>query len=198
VRRALARPPTSDKPGSVFAYSNTGYILLGEIISAVTGHSYADEIRHRIIRPLTLTGTSVPGTSPWIPGPHPRGYVSGPDGLVDFTEWNPSVMGASGQMISTTSDLNRFFAALFAGRLLPHRLLAQMEDGSPYGLGLFTRTTPCGVQVFGNDGDALAYQAYSYSTLDGSRQVTIALTPNFHANLDDLVDSYVDRVVCTS
>jgi D-alanyl-D-alanine carboxypeptidase len=73
-----------------------------------------------------------------------------------------------------------------------------MEDGSPYGLGLFTRTTPCGVKVFGNDGDALAYQAYSYSTLDGSRQVTVALTPNFHADLDDLVDSYVDQVVCTS
>jgi D-alanyl-D-alanine carboxypeptidase len=203
VKRGLSEPPTSDDPGATFAYSNTGYILLGQIISAVTGHSYADEIDRRLIRPLGLTGTSVPGTSPRIPGPHPHGYVKRPDGgLVDLTTMNPSVMDASGQMISTTADLNRFFAALFAGRLLTRPLLTEMElpgvPGSPYGLGLFFRTTPCGIPVYGNDGDALAYQAWSYSTLDGSRQVTIAVTPDFHANLDDLVDGYVDQVVCGS
>jgi D-alanyl-D-alanine carboxypeptidase len=104
-------------------------------------------------------------------------------------------------MISTTADLNRFFAALFAGRLLPGPLLAEMEHpgvtGSPYGLGLFFRTTPCGIPVYGNDADALAYQAWSYSTLDGRRQVTVAVTPDFRADLDDLVDAYVDRVVCS-
>ena len=39
--------------------------------------------------------------------------------LVDYTRMNPSVMGAGGEMISTTRDLNRFFAALLGGRLLP-------------------------------------------------------------------------------
>jgi D-alanyl-D-alanine carboxypeptidase len=201
VQRALAHPSAPDTPGTVYAYTNTGYIMLGEIVAKVTGRSYADEIRRRLIRPLGLSGTYVPESRPGIPGPHPHGYVLGPQGLVDYTEWNSSVMGAAGQMISTTADLNRFFAALLGGRLLPRRLLTDMEtpgvrDGS-YGLGLFLRTTPCGVTVFGNDGDALAYQAWSYSTLDGSRQVTIALTPNLQANLDDLVDHYVDQVVCS-
>jgi D-alanyl-D-alanine carboxypeptidase len=195
IQRAVAGPST-------YSYSNTNYIVLGKVIAAVTGHSYGDEIRRRLIRPLGLTGTSVPGTSPRIPGPHPHGYVRGPSGLVDLTEMNPSVMGAGGEMISTTSDLDRFFAALFAGRLLPQALLAEMErpgvPGAPYGLGLFFRTTPCGIPVYGNDGDALAYQAWSYSTLDGSRQVTIAVTPDFRSDLDDLVDSYVDQVVCRS
>lgn len=202
AQRGLTQPPTSTDPGTTFAYSNTGYILLGQIISAVTGHSYGDEIDRRLIRPLGLTGTSVPGTSPRIPGPHPHGYVEGPgNSLVDLTTMNPSVMGASGQMISTTADLNRFFAALFAGRLLPRPLLTEMENagvpGSRYGLGLSFRTTPCGIPVYGNDGDALAYQAWSYSTPDGSRQVTIAVTPDFRADLDDLVDAYVDQVVCS-
>ena len=38
-----------------------------------------------------------------------------PPPLIDFTEMNPSVMGAGGSLISTTRDLNHFFHALPAG-----------------------------------------------------------------------------------
>ncbi|MDG4826946.1 serine hydrolase [Asanoa sp. WMMD1127] len=187
-----------------FAYSNTNYLVLGQVIEAVTGRSYADEVERRIIRPLRLTRTRMPGTDPRIRGPHPHGYVPIQRGdrlrLVDFTEWNPSVMGAGGELISTTRDLNRFFAALFGGRLLPRRLLREMRtpgvaDGR-YGLGLAWRDTPCGTRVYGNDGDAIAYQSWSFSTLDGLRQVTLALTPDFSADLDDAVDAYLDRFFC--
>jgi D-alanyl-D-alanine carboxypeptidase len=201
VQRAVANPPTSTEPGAAFAYSNTGYILLGRIIQKITGRSYGQEIERRIIRPLALRGTSMPGTSPRIPGPHPHGYVRAEQGLVDYTEMNPSVMGASGDMISTTADLNRFFDALLGGRLLPGHLLDEMrtpgiKDGQMYGLGLAWRVTTCGVRVYGNDGDALAYQAYSYSTADRRRQVTIAITPDFRTDPDDAVDAFLDQVFC--
>lgn len=46
-------------------------------------------------------------------------------------------------MISTTGDLNRFFAALLGGRLLPGHLLDEMKapgvEGGMYGLGLAWR-----------------------------------------------------------
>ena len=91
-------------------------------------------------------------------------------------------------MISTTADLNTFFAALLGGQLLPHRLLNEMKtpgtkDGS-YGLGLSWHDTSCGTRVYGNDGDALAYQAYSFSTADARRQIAVAVTPNFTNNPD--------------
>ena len=73
--RAVANPPTFEPPGSAYAYSSTGYLLLGQIVEEVTGRSYGKEIEHRIIRPLRLHGTSLPGTSPRIRGPHPHGYV---------------------------------------------------------------------------------------------------------------------------
>jgi D-alanyl-D-alanine carboxypeptidase len=57
------------------------------------------------------------------------------------------------------------------------------------------RDTPCGVRVYGNDGDALAYQAYSFSTHD-RRQVTVAVTPNFDGDIDDAVTAFVDSVIC--
>ena len=104
-------------------------------------------------------------------------------------------------MISTTADLNRFFAALLGGRLLPADLLEQMKtpgtEDANYGLGLAWRDTPCGVRVYGNDGDALAYQAYSFSTPDGRHQATIAVTPHFPTNPDKSVDAFLDTAICT-
>jgi D-alanyl-D-alanine carboxypeptidase len=204
VARAVANPPTTEEPGSAYSYSNTGYLLLGQIIEKVTGRSYATEIERRITRPLRLHGTSLPGTGPRIPGPHPRGYVpaapGSPPPLVDYTEMNPSVFGAGGEMISTTRDLNRFFAALLGGRLLPGHLLDEMmtpgTETRAYGLGLAWRDTPCGIRVYGNDGDALAYQSWSFSTRDGRHQVTVAFTPDFRRDLDDDVDAFVDEAIC--
>ncbi|MFI5895854.1 serine hydrolase [Actinoplanes sp. NPDC051513] len=205
VARAVANPATFEPPGSAFAYSSTGYLLLGEIIEKATGHPYGMEIDRRIIRPLGLTGTSVPGTSTRIPGPHPHGYVpvlrAGGTHLVDLTAMNPSVMGAAGEMISTTRDLDRFFAALLGGHLLPGRLLAAMAtpgvDGARYGLGLaWWRDTSCGVRVYGNDGDAVAYQAWSYSTQDRRRQATVALTPDFRGDPGDAVDAFLNEAFC--
>jgi D-alanyl-D-alanine carboxypeptidase len=205
IQRAVANPPTSDEPGAAFAYSNTGYLLVGQIIEKVTGRPYGDEIERRVIRPLRLHGTSLPGTSTWIRGPHPHGYVpiQRDDGihLVDYTRMNPSVFGAGGEMISTTRDLNRFFAALLGGRLLPRQLFDEMrtpgiKDGRKYGLGLAWRDTTCGVRVYGNDGDALAYQSWSFATEDRSRQVTVALTTGVHRDLDDAVKTFLDQTFC--
>lgn len=200
IGRALANPPEFTEPGSRFSYSNTNYLLLGEVIEKATGNSYGEEVERRVIRPLGLHGTTMPGTSQEIPGPHPHGYVpvADDDGqrLVDFTTMNPSLFGAAGEIISTAADLDRFFAALFGGRLLRPDLLADMmtpgTPGGRYGLGLFLKTTTCGVPVYGNDGDAGAYQSWSYATRDGSRQVTLAVTPDFRPGLDD----YLDEVFC--
>jgi D-alanyl-D-alanine carboxypeptidase len=203
IARAVAHPPAFEPPGSAYAYSNTGYLLLGQIIERVTGRSYSEEIERRVTRPLRLSGTSLPGTSPWIRGPHPHGYVpiSRDGDLLDYTRMNPSVFGAGGEMISTAKDLNRFVAALLGGRLLPAHLLGEMmtpgiEGGRMYGLGLAWRDTSCGVRVYGNDGDALTYQSWSFSTQDRRRQVTVALTPDFSGDADDVIDAFLNEAIC--
>ena len=53
---ARALPPYF-KPGADWHYSNTDYQILGLIIEAVTGNSYADELARRFFRPLGLTYT---------------------------------------------------------------------------------------------------------------------------------------------
>ncbi|MFE6027919.1 serine hydrolase domain-containing protein [Streptomyces niveus] len=204
VRRAVANPPSVEPPGAGYSYSNTGYLLLGQIVEKATGRSYADEIGQRIIGPLRLGGTSVPGTSPRIPHPRPRAYLpvepGGTARPTDYTEMNPSLFGAAGEMISTTRDLNRFVAALLDGTLIPAHLLDEMKKpgvaGATYGLGLDWYDTTCGIRVYGNDGDALAYQAWSYSTADGRRQATVGLTSNRPADPADAVHALLDDAFC--
>lgn len=56
---ALAQRPA---PRGGFHYSNTNYVVLGEVVERVTGRSYAREVRRRLILPLGLTGTRFPAT----------------------------------------------------------------------------------------------------------------------------------------
>ncbi|WP_246088173.1 serine hydrolase domain-containing protein [Nocardioides albertanoniae] len=201
IERGLAQPPTH-APGAAFSYTSTGYLLLGQVVEEVTGATYAAEIERRIIGPLHLRHTMLPGTSPWIPRPHPHGYaqVEGAAELVDVTEMNPSLFGAAGEIVSSAGDLNRFFAALLGGRLLPARLLAEMKTpgipGETYGLGLRWEDTSCGVPVYGHDGDAVAYQTWSFVTADGRRQATLAVTRSYEGDADDAAAEFIDQALC--
>ncbi|MFH8793715.1 serine hydrolase domain-containing protein [Streptomyces sp. NPDC017941] len=181
---ALAHPPTFE-PGTGWRYSNTGYLLLGMVIEKVTGRAYGTEIHRRVIKPLGLRATHVPGDSPHIPGPHPRGYARpGKDApLVDITAINPTVAGPGGSMISSGTDMNRFLRALVRGRLLhpaQQRELTRTRptgnpDGRAYGLGLESRPLPCGGRYWGHTGDMLGYETAAGTTADGRRQATVVV-----------------------
>ncbi|MGH4028309.1 serine hydrolase domain-containing protein [Actinomycetota bacterium Odt1-20B] len=185
VRIAMRHKPDF-APGQGWNYSNTNYVLAGMIIKKVTGHDYADEIERRVIAPLGLHATSLPGTDPTVPAPSSRGYKKlsdAPDAkLYDLTEFNPSVAGSSGSMISDSADLNRFYAALLTGKLLPKRQLAEMkttvaadDEGRRYGLGLEPFAFPCGATVWGHGGDMHGSSTVAGSTADGRHALALNL-----------------------
>lgn len=189
VRFALARPARF-APGTDWSYSNTNYVLARLLIENVTGRSYADEMQRRILRPLELRDTVVPGTWPEIPGPHAHAYYRYDDGgrtrTVDITRQNPSWISSAGEMISTTRDLGTFFTALLGGRLLPAPLLAEMKKPHPtpdptsdYGLGLFELHADAnctGAVLINHNGGVQGYGTLMYSTPDGSRTLSASVT----------------------
>lgn len=204
VAIAMSHEPTFE-PGASWSYSNTNYILAGMIVERVTGHSYGDEIRRRVIAPLGLRGTSVPGTRTTLPQPSSRAYgklaktATGP--TYDVTELNPSMAGAAGEMISDSADLNRFYRALLGGRLLPPRQLAEMKDtvdtaghlpGVRYGLGLADRELGCGVHVWGHNGGIHGSGTDAVTTEDGRH----ALAFNFNADWTGDNDAVLDAEFC--
>jgi D-alanyl-D-alanine carboxypeptidase len=101
------------EPGGPYHYSNTNYIVLGEIIEQVAGNPWADEVRTRIVEPLGLTGTSA------IEDVEATGYQVLDGAFVDATSSaDPSLGGAAGGMQSTDRDLLTFVTALGDGTLL--------------------------------------------------------------------------------
>ncbi|MEU6789742.1 serine hydrolase domain-containing protein [Nonomuraea angiospora] len=184
VRFALSKPARFE-PGTDQGYSNTNYTLALLLIEKVTGRSYAEEMRRRILEPLGLSDTVVPGAQTEIPGPHAHGYYRYEDAgqwkVVDVTRQNPSLLHGTGDMISTTQDLRTFVSALNGGRLLPAALLAEMRTPHGklgYGFGLFVQDLgpDCGGTVFHHNGSTLGYGALMYSAPDGSKTLTASLT----------------------
>ncbi|TJZ58871.1 beta-lactamase family protein [Streptomyces piniterrae] len=182
VAIALKYPP---QPGPERAplYSNTNYVIAGMVIEKATGHSYGQEATRRIIRPLKLRGTSFPGTTPEMPNPHPVGYSrlhqEAPDAKIhDATRQNMTWLGAAGDVISTSGDLNRFQRALMRGELLPAAQMKEMLDEVPagegigYGLGVEFAKLSCGVKVVGKSGRTNGSLSAMLGTADGKHQLT--------------------------
>ena len=191
-------------PGKGWAYSNTDYLLAAMVIRAATGHSYADEIRQRILAPLGLRDTQVPGTSPYLPMPHGHNYsklfVQDPDAdAYDVTEFNPQIAGPAGGMVSTAGDLNRFFAALLRGDLLPARQQREMfhgvdtGHGYEYGLGVASYPLPCG-DLWGNDGDIFGTTSWTVGTRAGDH--VMSLNSNANWGDDDLSRAAIRAEFC--
>jgi D-alanyl-D-alanine carboxypeptidase len=188
--------PRTFAPGQGWAYTNTGYLLLGMIIERVTGHSLAAEYRQRIFRPLGLKHTRYAPETLAMPKPFSHGYDvlaagSWPD---DVTRISPTIAGAAGAAVSTPDDLEKFIRAYLSGRLVPVRLVREMKIGTrgslngpppsmplegggvgTYGLGLehYTWSHSCG--TFGHSGSIPGYHPWTFTTADGSRGAAMFL-----------------------
>ncbi|KDN17066.1 serine hydrolase domain-containing protein [Amycolatopsis rifamycinica] len=170
VAMALKHPPLFE-PGAGWSYSNTNYILAGMIVERVTGHDLSGEIARRITRPLGLRGTYLPRRGDErLPSPHAVGYTPVGGKLVDFSDFDATIAGAAGGLVTTPSDLDRFYGALLGGRLLRPAELAEMKrtvpaelgiPGAGYGLGLGSIPLSCGGVVWGHGGSIPGFTTMS-------------------------------------
>lgn len=132
--------------GKEYHYSDTGYVLLGEIIEKTTGKSLAVGIRS------VLNCEALGMRSTWLESleDHPREKdrkVRRYLGKQDATEWDPSVdLYGGGGYVSTTNDLATFMDALFADRIFENpetlkKMLTKVDlkksGEQDYRLGIF-------------------------------------------------------------
>ncbi|MFE2069508.1 serine hydrolase domain-containing protein [Streptomyces sp. NPDC059467] len=207
IARALELP----RPQGSWHYATTNYLVLGLIVREVTGHSPEDEIDRRVIRPLGLHDTYWPGDQTPIRGAHSRSYFTNDDGRrSDGTDWNMTVGGVGGALVSTQADLTRFATALLGGRLLPAAQLAEMRrtvaadldrlwPGARYGLGLISSPLSCGGVWWGHAGTVPGGHRALVAVGPGGRSVAVALNQvpdSLQAELD--FQDLVDKSLCVS
>ncbi|KRV48147.1 serine hydrolase [Wenjunlia vitaminophila] len=211
VAAAMTLPPDF-RPGTAWRYSNTNYVLAGMLIESVTGRPWRTEVKDRVITPLGLTGTSLPGDDPFLPAPSVRGYhtYAGDARPTDTTVFNATAAGASGELVTTPRDVNRFLTALVTGDLLGPAEWEEMrrthpipdEPGRGYGLGLESTTLTCGGTYWHHGGNALGYASENAVTPDGARSVTVSVNsyddadPDRQDRVDAAVRTLIDRALC--
>ncbi|MFF0446088.1 serine hydrolase domain-containing protein [Streptomyces sp. NPDC004609] len=141
--------------GRRFHYSNPGYTLLGSLVEAVRGASWADVLRREILEPLGLERTSVQPRAPHADGwaVHPWADVLLPEPCEDL-----GLMAPAGQLWSTVADLCRFAVFLAKGddRVLDASSVREMRTPSvPAEAGALGSVYGLGTQILGQDGRTL-------------------------------------------
>lgn len=136
--------PLQSEPGTKFAYTNSGYFLLGAIIEKVSGMPYARFLEQRIFIPLGMLDTAQDGHAN---GKAKRavGYTSGGPGFEPAPPIAMTQIYAAGALVSTVDDLARWDAAISSGKLLksanwqraftPYKLANGSSTGYGYGWG---------------------------------------------------------------
>ncbi len=155
--RALATVALNHPPGTAFEYSNSNYQLLGLILEATSGETYAGYVHQHICAPLRMDHTAVAQVTPQAPGlavghrlwfgfPVAAPHVPFPPGAVP-----------GGGLISTAEDMARYMIALLdggryaGGQLLSSAGIAELLRGvadnkvfgmalGQYGMGWFVDT----------------------------------------------------------
>ena len=142
--------------GTCWHYSNSNYVLLGQVVQQITGNPVATELRRRFFAPLRLVRTFVQGAEP-ARGTVATSYeVLGSGSSIstvsqgDGTAMSPftsvvTAAGSAGAIAATSRDLAVWARRLYGGAVLRPAALAAMLDVShsvgagsalPYGLGV--------------------------------------------------------------
>jgi D-alanyl-D-alanine carboxypeptidase len=195
-------------PGTGWAYSNTGYQVLGLIIERVTGHPLGRVLAERIFEPLRLTATSFEA-EPGLPKGIAHGYAL-PGGELPVTRNRPrdvtsSVGGgawADGAIVSNVDDVASFYGALLSGKLVRLGLLRELRRTVPTsfpsraGLGVFQAPQLCG-HAWGHSGGIPGYVTQVLASKDGSHVVVVAANGD-SGSVGRAVEGTASTIYCLS
>ncbi len=155
----------NSQPGTVHAYSNTGYMLLGVLIEKMHGKPYGVVLRNEITRPLGLTSLG------WCGGMAgdraAAGYIRTSDGkAMPRGDVHPSQGLGASAICSTAGDIERWNQALHGGSVLSAASYAAMTTPrgaatGKYGFGLVPRKSPWGTPAIVHDGEDDGFSSHN-------------------------------------
>jgi CubicO group peptidase (beta-lactamase class C family) len=156
--------PLLSPPGEKFEYCNTGYFVLAELITRVSGTPWQSFFEARFFRPLGMTGTRATSRIDIIPR-RASGYAWKDGRIQNVTSY--LALRPSGAFVSTAADMAKWEKSLVAGTLLSERsralmwTRARLNDGeeAPYGFGWRLERVN-GMREIGHAGSLPGFRAY--------------------------------------
>lgn len=204
--RFVADEPLLFRPGTRYAYSNSDNVAVALMSRAATGRAYRDLLRDLVFAPLRLGETSLPSGFR-IPRPFIHGYdVQASQPPEDVSSlFSASLAWASGGVVSTPGELNRFIRSYVGRRLFGRSTqTAQFRfvEGSSEppgpghnraGLAIFRYRTRCGT-VYGHTGNTAGYTQFAGATLNGRNSVTVSINGQITPDRNPVVFAALRRV----
>jgi CubicO group peptidase (beta-lactamase class C family) len=184
------------EPGTAAAYSNTGYVLLAQVLERTSGRTYAELLREKITGPLGLLHTAPDDRADVVPG-RVQGYLIDRAAAGRFRN-NSFVSGTwgkgAGNIRSTAEELCVWQEALFAGRVLKPASLEAMlaptklRDGSEakpaYGLGMMIGEAQ-GRRYYHHDGATAGFAAHVMSFPNAGATLAYVFNADWGENRPD-------------
>jgi D-alanyl-D-alanine carboxypeptidase len=179
-----AKKPLDFDPGTKWQYSNTNYVIIGQIVEKLTGKPFIEFLRTRILEPLGMRSAIDVTREHWSET-DPAGYsqfaLAPPrEATYEGNGW----MYAAGELAMTARDLARWDASLIDGgvlrpesiRVLTTEVLLKGGSGTHYALGLEVGTTAKGNRRWSHGGGASGF--ISRNTIFPDDKVSITVLTN--------------------
>jgi len=154
------------KPGERYSYSNSGYILLGLVIEAVSGVPYQQFVHDIIIKPCKLERTGFYRTDS-LPANTALGYIQDEDTQIWRTNIfsSPIIGGSDGGLYTCAEDLDKLWRAIFSHGILSQEMsdaflksyitIDEDDDSAEsYGLGIYHYSSGDKLAHFAVGGDS--------------------------------------------
>ena len=186
-------------PGTGWGYSNTNYMLAGEIIEAVTGSNWVDYFHNYIFDPLNMDSTFIGAYEPRNgPVAAEWDYFTGQIIINSPMTAEYSMMHAAGGILSAAGEMASWYDALLGGDLLTDTSMQELMAFEPiwyYGLGIWANQY-FGKLAYSHSGGTLGYLSLMWYDVDSESILCVlyngrdAVSTQFIALLDVLYKDF--------
>lgn len=200
------------EPGTIYSYSNAGYVILGRIIEKVTHRTFEQNIEERIFEPLGMKNSGY-DRNRYVLEKRAQGYTRGPFGYTNAQYMDmDSSPGASGSVYSTVEDMFLWDRALYTDELLekkyrdlmftPNRDVPEVKaaGGRPhsrygYGWQIYARTHPVTkrkTRIVNHGGAINGFRAMENRLVDDDAFIIVLCNQGDAPGSSDVWDSVVN------
>ncbi|WP_456313642.1 serine hydrolase [Pseudomonas shirazensis] len=142
--KTFSNLPLEFKPGEKFAYSNSGYFLLGYIIEKITGKTYEQYLQETVFTPLKMVNSGYDHSDVILKN-RAAGYEKAGKKIVNASYIDMSIPYAAGSLYSTVEDLYLWDQGLYTNKLLSEKSMEPLfkpyiaQGDEAYGYGWFLK-----------------------------------------------------------